>query len=104
MTSASADFFKQENLFVTLFIISGLFGIVPIVGLNIENEYIPIWIMKHHEMAWTTFKYCISIHIFESFIAFVLCGFYYGMTFKTTFKWTLSTFIHGFFSLRHLVF
>ena len=102
MTTADSDFFIYENVFLTLFIVSGLYGFIPTIGLNIQNEFIPVWIMKHHESVWIFFKYCLYIHLFEAFLAFVLAGLYHGMTLKTTLKWTLSTFIHGMFSLRHL--
>ena len=96
------EFFIQENIYLTIFIVFGLFGIMPIIGLNIENQFIPVWIMKHHQEVWRVFKYCMYAHLFEAFLAFILVGFYHGMTLKTTFKWTLNTFIHGMFSLRHL--
>ena len=96
------EFFIQENIYLTIFIVFGLFGIMPIIGLNIKNQFIPVWIMKHHQEVWRVFKYCMYAHIFEAFLAFIFAGFYHGMTLKTTFKWTLNTFIHGIFSLRHL--
>ena len=102
MTTVTSDFFIYENIFLTLFIVSGLFCFIPIIGLNIQNDFIPVWIMEHHEIVWIFFKICLQIHLFEALLAFLLAGFYYGMSVKTTFKWTLNTFIHGVFSLRHL--
>ena len=105
MSNLPSNYFKQENLLLTIFIVSGLFGIIPLIGLNVEamNQFVPVWIMRDQsENIWNFFTYCMYIHLFEAFLAFILAGLYHGMNLKTTFKWTLSTFVHGMFSLRHL--
>ena len=105
MSTLPSNYFKQENSLLTIFIVSGLFGIIPLIGLNVEAMYqfVPGWIMRDQsENIWNFFTYCMYIHLSEAFLAFILAGLYHGMSLKTTFKWTLSTFVHGMFSLRHL--
>ena len=43
------------------------------------------------------------IHISEAIVAFVLAGFVHNLNFKTTMKWTISTFVNGIIGLRFLI-
>ena len=107
--SDNQNFFVHENIFITFIIISGLFVIIPIAGLNPEllavifGSNVFQLAAYYQENIWTFFVFCMWIHAFEAVIALILAGFIHKMNLKTSVKWTLSAFVHGYFSIRHLI-
>lgn len=106
-----SDFFKRENPLLTFFIVFGLFGLIPcmlfapeyLIILGPFGEFCQKVVRENPEETWKFFKYCIYVHFSEAAIAFVIAALVRGMTIKTSLKWTFNVFIHGVFSLRHLI-
>lgn len=105
------DFFVKPNPILTIAILIGLFGHIPVMALKPEilPQFGPYGKLLHDfaqtypDFIWNFFYYCMIIHAGEAILAFFLAGIYHQLNVKTTLKWTLSTFIHGVFSLRHLI-
>ena len=106
----SCKYLRNLNVYLGIIIV-GLFGFVQMMALQ------PTYLLHFgpfgnllHQIAMTYplktrifYRYCMYIHISEAIVAFVLAGFVHNLNFKTTMKWTISTFVNGVIGLRFLI-
>ena len=111
----SKTYFKKNRTIETLIISIFLFGILPTISFRCDlfstAVLMPSWIVKiveylcenHNTAIRNTFLIIMVVHLTEAVLALMLCNYmdYEGFT---TFKWSLNVFIHGVFSLRHLLY
>ena len=105
------DFFVKENPWVTFIILFGLFGQIQLMALKPEilthfgpyGQFLYNFTQSYPNFTWNFYYYCMIIHFGEAILAFLIAGAYHQLNIKTTLKWTVNTFIHGLFSLRHLI-
>ena len=61
------------------------------------------FLCENHQMAIrNTFLITLVVHLAEAVVAMMLCA-YMDYENTTMFKWGLSVFVHGVFSLKHLL-
>jgi len=109
----SKAYFKQNSSVETFIITTVLFVFLPIISFRCDwfpLDLSPEWVVdivdylcQNHQMVIrNTYLITLVVHLAEAVVAMMLCSY---MDYENTamFKWGFSVFVHGVFSLRHLL-
>eukprot|EP00095_Tigriopus_kingsejongensis_P009438 maker-scaffold1060_size66001-snap-gene-0.10 protein:Tk09438 transcript:maker-scaffold1060_size66001-snap-gene-0.10-mRNA-1 annotation:"transmembrane protein 254-like" len=112
---ACADtYFRPAPLVVNVVVAFGLFYLIGLMAyhpafliygyhLGPFGQYLHDLALENQESVRKFFNTCMCIHGSEAVLALGLALFWRQLTFVTSLKWSLSTFITGYFSLRMLI-
>ena len=105
------DYFIPVHPIINLIIIIGLFGFVQLMALQPSyllhfgtfGKFLHDFTVIYPAQTQLFYRICMFIHCAESSVAFIYASIIHQLNIKSIFKWSLSTFINGMFSLRHLI-
>jgi hypothetical protein len=107
------DYFRSVNPFITIVIIVGLFVLVQIMAffphvlpdlhLGSFGEFLHRISLDYPLAVRIFFLLCMAVHSVEASIGFYLSRHRHRLNWCATFKWTLSSFVNGYFSLKFLL-
>ena len=109
----SKTYFKENHIMETFLILGFIFGFLPLISFRCDlfpMDWVPSqvghlvsYLCEHHQnIIRNTFLITLVIHLIEAVLAIMLCN-YMDYEGPTTMKWGINVFIHGLFSLRHLI-
>lgn len=110
--AAKKDYFIAVNPYLSTIIIIGLFGFIQCMALRPDwllylgpfGSLLATFATTYPNAVWQFYIVCMVIHSAEGIIGFVMAAFYRQLNLLSIAKWTLSSFLFGYLSLKHLFF